>query len=219
MLDLKSWLSAFMFFFCNVAFSSMPVFLPTIINAMGFDRLSSQGLSAPPFLFAFVVVLLTAWLSDKYKSRSVPMIFHALMAMGGYLILVIAGTTRMQSHALRYMAVYPICAGFFSAVTIIITWTVNNQPSDEGKGTGMAVLNVVGQMGPLVGTRLYPDVEGPYYVKGMTVCAVAMGMVVVLAFALRVVLSRENAKRRTKEVEGEGLMGGDAQPKEFIYMI
>lgn len=219
MLDLKSWLAAFMFFFCNVAFSSMPVFLPTIVNAMGFDRLSSQGLSAPPFLFAFVVVLLTAWLSDKYKSRSVPMIFHALMAMAGYLILVVAGATRTQSHALRYLAVYPICAGFFSAVTIIITWTVNNQASDEGKGTGMAVLNVVGQMGPLVGTRLYPDVEGPYYVKGMTVCAISMGMVVVLAFALRVILSRENAKSRAKEVEGEGLMSGDAQSKEFIYMI
>jgi MFS family permease len=219
MLDPKSWLSAFMFFFCNVAFSSMPVFLPTIVNAMGFDRLSSQGLSAPPFLFAFVVVLLTAWLSDKYKSRSVPMIFHALMAMTGYLILVAAGATRTQSHALRYLAVYPICAGFFSAVTIIITWTVNNQSSDEGKGTGMAVLNVVGQMGPLVGTRLYPDVEGPYYVKGMTVCAVSMGMVVVLAFALRVVLSRANAKSRAKEVEGQGLMGGDAQIKEFVYMI
>ena len=219
MLDPKSWLSAFMFFFCNVAFSSMPVFLPTIVNAMGFDRLSSQGLSAPPFLFAFVVVLLTAWLSDKYKSRSVPMIFHALMAMVGYLILVVAGATRTQSHALRYLAVYPICAGFFSAVTIIITWTVNNQSSDEGKGTGMAVLNVVGQMGPLVGTRLYPDVEGPYYVKGMTVCAVSMGMVVLLAFALRVVLSRANAKSRAKEVEGQGLMGGDAQTKEFIYMI
>jgi MFS family permease len=219
MLDLKSWLAAFMFFFCNVAFSSMPVFLPTIVNAMGFDRLSSQGLSAPPFLFAFVVVLLTAWLSDKYKSRSVPMIFHALMAMAGYLILVVAGATRTQSHALRYLAVYPICAGFFSAVTIIITWTVNNQASDEGKGTGMAVLNVVGQMGPLVGTRLYPDVEGPYYVKGMTICAVSMGMVVILAFALRVVLRRENAKRRAKEVEGQGLMGGDARTKEFVYMI
>jgi MFS family permease len=221
MLDLKSWLAAFMFFFCNVAFSSMPVFLPTIINAMGFDRLSSQGLSAPPFLFAFVTVLLTAWLSDKYKSRSVPVIVHALMAMSGYLVLVIAGATRLQSHVVRYMAVYPICAGFFSAVTIIITWTVNNQASDEGKGTGIAVLNVVGQMSPLVGTRLYPDAEGPYYVKGMAVCAVAMGMVVVLALALRLVLSRENAKTtgKWKEAEGEGLVGGDAQTKEFIYMI
>jgi MFS family permease len=221
MLNLRSWLAAFMFFFCNVAFSSMPVFLPTIINAMGFDRESSQGLSAPPFLFAFVVVLLTAYLSDRYKSRSVPMIFHAFMAMCGYLILVVAGVERSQSHALRYAAVYPICAGFFSAVAIIITWTINNQASDEGKGTGIAVLNVVGQMGPLVGTRLYPDAEGPYYVKGMTVCAVSMGMVVILAFALRVVLSRENARMRgkRKEAEGEGLVEGSREEKGFVYMI
>jgi hypothetical protein len=55
----------------------------------------------------------------------------------------------------------------------------------------------------------------------MIVCAVAMGMVAVLALALRLVLSRENARRRGnwKEAEGEGLVGGDAQTKEFIYMI
>lgn len=146
---------------------------------------------------------------------------HASLAMCGYLVLVIAGVTKLESHAVRYMAVYPICAGFFSAVTIIITWTVNNQASDEGKGTGIAVLNVIGQMGPLVGTRLYPDAEGPYYVKGMSVCAGAMGMVVILALALRLVLKRENGKSREKwkQAEGEGLVGGDAQAKEFVYMI
>jgi len=195
LLDLRSWLAAFMFFFCNVAFSSMPVFLPTILHAMGFDRESSQGLSAPPFLFAFITVLLTAYLSDRYQTRSLPIAFHASMATCGYLILAIAGSKRSQSHALRYVAVYPVCAGFFSAVAVIITWTVNNQVSDEGKGTGIAVLNVVGQMGPLVGTRLYPDSEGPFYVRGMAVCAGCMGMVVVLACALRVVLGRENARR------------------------
>lgn len=219
--DSRSWLAAFMFFFCNVAFSSMPVFLPTIINAMGFDPMSSQGLSAPPFLFAFFVVLLTAYLSDRYQSRSVPMMLHASMAMCGYLLLIIAGVTRIQSHAIRYLAIFPVCAGFFSAVTIIITWTVNNQASDEGKGVGMAVLNVVGQMGPLVGTRLYPDVDGPYFLKGMTVCAVSMAMVVILAFALRVVLKRQNTRTRQRwqQAEGEGLVGGDAQAKQFIYMI
>lgn len=221
MRDPKSWLAALMFFCCNVAFSSMPVFLPTIVNSMGFDPVSSQGLSAPPFLFAFVVVLLTAYLSDRMQSRSIPMIFHASMAFGGYLFLSVAGSLKVQSHVLRYLAVYPICSGFFSAVTVIITWTLNNQASDEGKSTGIAVMNIVGQMGPLVGTRLYPDAEGPYFVKGMSVCAVSMGMVAILAFALRVVLSRENARRvgHWKEAEGEGLVGGDAQAKEFVYML
>ncbi|KAK6434261.1 hypothetical protein LTR95_009558 [Oleoguttula sp. CCFEE 5521] len=202
--DPKSYLTASMFFCCNVAFSSMPVFLPTIINSMGFSKLASQGLSAPPFLFAFLAVLITALLSDRWKSRSIPMVFHALLAMTGYVVLAVLGILQVTSPALRYAAIFPICAGFFSAVTVVITWTVNNQRSDEGKGTGMAVLNVIGQMGPLVGTRLYPDSQGPFYVKGMSVCAGAMGCVAVLALALRWVLTRENRRERGRRTGGDG---------------
>lgn len=216
--DPKSYLTAGMFFCCNVAFSSMPVFLPSIVKGMGFSRLASQGLSAPPFLFAFFVVLLTAFASDRLKSRSGPMMFHGVLAMSGYLIATIAGVFH-SGPILRYFATFPICAGFFSAVTIVITWTINNQASDEGKGTGMAILQIIGQMGPLVGTRLYPDHDKPYYVTGMAVCSVAMMFVFWLAFALRLVLRRENMRRRAKwkQAEGQALVGG-AQSREFIYI-
>ena len=216
--DPKSYLTAGMFFCCNVAFSSMPVFLPTIVNAMGFSRLQSQALSAPPFLFAFFVVLITAFVSDRLKSRSIPMIFHALLAMSGYIMATVAGIFH-AGPAIRYLATFPICAGFFSAVTVVITWTINNQASDEGKGTGMAILQVIGQMGPLVGTRLYPDSQAPYFVVGMAVCAGAMSVMFALALALRFVLIRENNKRRarSKESEGVGLVGS-ARRREFLYI-
>jgi MFS family permease len=216
--DPKSYLTAGMFFCCNVAFSSMPVFLPTIVNAMGFSRLQSQALSAPPFLFAFVVVLITAFISDRLKSRSIPMIFHALLAMSGYILATVAGIFH-AGPTVRYLATFPICAGFFSAVTVVITWTINNQASDEGKGTGMAILQVIGQMGPLVGTRLYPDSQAPYFVTGMVVCALAMSIMFVLAVALRFVLMRENKRRRArwKESEGVGLVGSGRR-REFLYI-
>ncbi|RMY02802.1 hypothetical protein D0868_07791 [Hortaea werneckii] len=223
--DPKAYLTAGMFFCCNVAFSSMPVFLPTIVSSMGFSQKASQGLSAPPFLFAFFVVLVTAFLSDRIKSRSIPMMFHATLAMLGYIVLAVAEAAHF-GHTLRYLAVFPICAGFFSAVTIVITWTVNNQPSDEGKGTGMAMLNIIGQMGPLVGTRLYPDAEAPYYVKGMAVCAVSMAMVADLALALRLVLKAQNARSRREwhvhesDAEGEALVGDNSRSASgpFIYL-
>lgn len=216
--DPKSWLTAAMFFCCNVAFSSMPVFLPTIVNQMGNSALASQGLSAPPNLFAFITVLITALVSDRIQSRSGPMIFHALLAMSGYLFLALAGMFHF-GHTLRYLAVFPICAGFFSAVTIVITWTLNNQTSDEGKSAGMAVLNIVGQMGPLLGTRLYPDADAPYYTTGMTICAIAMGLVAVLAFILRLVLQRANARqRRWSAAEGEGLVGDGRTDKTLVYI-
>ncbi|KAK8208042.1 hypothetical protein M8818_004080 [Zalaria obscura] len=199
--DPKSYLTAAMFFSCNVAFSSMPVFAPVIIKDMGYSALAAQGLSAPPYIYSFAVVLLTAWLSDRYSTRSIPIAIHALLAMLGYVGLALTPALHLP-NAVRYLCIYPITAGFFSAVTLTIVWTINNQKSDEGKGTGVAVLNVIGQLGPLLGTRLYPDTDEPFFVKGHAVCAFFMLLVAILAGTLRVVLRRANRK-------GEDVVSGD----------
>ena len=202
--DPKCYLTALMFFSCNVAFSSLPPFLPTIIHEMSFSPLASQALSAPPYLFSFAVVLLTAYLSDRARNRSNFVVFHALLGSAGYLWIAVAGHLR-AGEMWRYLGVYPAAAGFFSAITIIITWTINNQDSDEKRGTGVTMLNLLGQFGPLVGTRLYPDSDKPYYVKGMSVCSGFMFFVAVLAWFLRRRLARENdeAGRVEYKVIGE----------------
>lgn len=209
--DPKAYLTAAMFFCCNVAFSSMPVFLPTIVTSMGYSARTSQALSAPPFFFAFIVVLITAVISDRLKSRSIPLLLHLLIAMLGYLFVTLVGVLDLGLTTLRYLAIYPICAGFFSAITLIITWTVNNQASNEGKGTGMAILNVIGQCGPLLGTRLYPDSAAPYFVTGMTVCTISMGVAAGLVVVLRFVLIRENKRLSSWR--------GSAEREKFLYMI
>jgi len=161
-------------------------FLPTIIHEYGplaasdgyqyspknrtdYSALTSQTLSAPPYLLAFVFVLLTAHFSDRVRARARYIIFHAILAALGYALLSLLGYLRAP-FAYRYAAVYPAAAGFFSAITLILTWTLNNQNSDEKRGTGVAIMNLIGQLGPLLGTRLYPDSDGPFYVRGMAVC-------------------------------------------------
>jgi phosphatidylinositol 3,5-bisphosphate 5-phosphatase len=192
---------------------------------MGNTSLTSQALSAPPYLFAFVVVLLTAYLSDRYQSRSTFIMLHAILATLGYTAIAIAGRYRWQNNTIRYLALYPATAGFFSAITIIITWTINNQESDSRKGTGMAILNIIGQMGPLVGTSIFPKTDAPYYVRGMTICALFMALVGVLAFVLRVVLIRQNNKSRGSNRErdvGIPLVEGGMskiERKPFVFML
>jgi len=121
---------------------------------------------------------------------------HSLLACIGYVTIAAGGYFRWQNHTIRYLGLYPATAGFFSAITIIITWTINNQESDSRKGTGMAMLNLIGQCGPLVGTSIFPKTDAPYYVRGMTICAAFMALVGILAFILRVVLIKQNKRRR-----------------------
>ena len=206
LLDPKSYLTALMFFFTNMAFSSFPVFLPTIIHAMGHTVLVSQALSAPPYLISFFAVILTAYLSDRARSRWPFVVFHAVLSASGYALVALAGA-RGWGTWWRYAGVFPAAIGFFSVITIIITWSINNQESESKQGTGFAMLQLIGQMGPLVGTRLYPDKHGPLYISGMSVCAAAMVLVAVLAVFLRFYLARLNRKA----LEGYGKMAEEGR--------
>ena len=192
---------------------------------MGYSALASQALSAPPYLAAFFAVLLTAYFSDRYRIRSAFVIFHALLASFGYAMMAIAGSME-ASAKWRYLGVYPAAMGFFSVVTIIITWTINNQDSDSKKGTGVAMLNYIGQLGPLVGVHLYPDSDQPYYVKGMAICACFMATVAVLAYALRRILGIKNQRMAIEDSkaggEDEGLVvqnPADQGRKHFMFML
>ncbi|XPS99730.1 hypothetical protein M3J09_008900 [Ascochyta lentis] len=219
--DPKCYLTAFMFFSCNVAFGSIPVFLPTIIKDMGFESITVQGLTAPPYLVAFFVVIATAYYSDRLQTRSTFLIAHALLAASGYITIAVLGHLKSPHTLSRYFALYPAIAGFFSCITVIITWTINNQDSDSKKGTGMAILNVIGQCGPLVGASIFPSEEGPWYVKGMTICAGFMMLTAFLAGVLRWTLIRENRRGRGSVAYAglpldEGGRAGEKRVFEFM---
>jgi hypothetical protein len=56
------------------------------------------------------------------------------------------------------------------------------------------LLNLIGQVGPVLGTRLYPSAEGPRFVKGQAVCAAFLFFTAFLALALRTLLVWENGR-------------------------
>jgi hypothetical protein len=223
-----------MYFSCNVSFSSLPVFLPTIINEMGFSPINAQGLSAPPYFIvsplsfslpcpqqplplfhilhlyiinptkSFLTVLLSTHLADRHAQRGITIAILSLVGATGYILL--AATTLTS---IRYFAVYLAAIGVFPTIINILPWVLNNQGSDTKRGTGLAMLNVVGQCGPLLGTRIYPAADAPYYRVGMWTCAGFMLGVAGLSMVLRMLLVREN--RRFDEKFGRVGEAGDTE--------
>jgi hypothetical protein len=137
-----------MYFSTNIGFSSLPVYLPTILSEMGFTAIHAQGLSAPPYFCAFLAVIVSTYLSDKTQQRGLVEIAVSLIGAVGYIIL--ATTTSVGA---RYFAVYLAAIGVFPSIINVIPWILNNQGSDTKRGMGVVILNVVGQCSPLLGTR------------------------------------------------------------------
>ncbi|KAI3330208.1 major facilitator superfamily domain-containing protein [Ustulina deusta] len=194
--NIKTWIPPLMYFSCNVSFSSLPVFLPVILQSMGFTAVNAQGLSAPPYVLAFIVCVTTTWIADRTQQRGAMLVVLSLVGGVGYIVLATC-----KGVGVRYFAVFLAAAGVFSCIANILPWTINNQGSDSKRGAAIALLNIIGQAGPLLGTRLFPEHEKPYYVKGMSICAAFMFFNALLALTLRVYLAWENRTFEKRDAE------------------
>lgn len=197
--DIKNWCCMLMFFSLNVSFASLPVYMPTIIEDMGYSSVNAQGLSAPPYIFTFFLVLAASYFSDKMRVRSLFIMGITLLGCVGFLLLAFIDTT-----GVRYFACFLVAAGVFPNIPLLIAWSGNMHGSDSKKGLGFVLLQAVGQCGPLLGTHLFPAREGPRYQKGCLVSFAFLAFASIVALVLRLHLQRLNKELDAKYGVAEG---------------
>lgn len=187
---------------------------------MGYTSLNAQGLSACPYLTAYVICVTASFISDKARMRGPFIIFFCCAGGVGYVLLATIHTT-----GVRYFATFLVCAGVFPAVALTFTWVTDNQGSASKRGAGLAIFGMVGQCGPILGARLFPKRDQPWYSKGMWVCAGILFGAALIASILSLCLRLQN-KRRDKKfgksdldyVPAEVHTLGDAHPM-YRYVL
>ena len=90
---------------CDQSFS---LFLPTIIKSLGYSSVNAQLLTVPPNFGAFLLVLVTAALSDRIKARGPIMIAGCILAIAGYIMLLAAKTP-----SVRYGGTFLVASGVY----------------------------------------------------------------------------------------------------------
>ena len=150
--DYKNYCHACLHFCCNYSFAGLSNFLPTIVHNMGYDSISAQGLTAPPYFGAFLASILVAWVSDRYGSRGYLLAGSAALSSVGYALLA-----SQQSTGVRYLGVWMAACGIFPALAINMTWMLNNNAGETKKGIGMSILAIIGQCSSFVASVVFPD--------------------------------------------------------------
>lgn len=112
-----------MYFSCNVGFSSLPVFLPTILKDMGFNAIDSQGLTAPPFFLSFLVTIFSTWIADKTQQRGYTIMVLTTLGGIGYILLA-----TVKSVGVRYFGVFLAASGIFPSIANILPWVTSMFP-------------------------------------------------------------------------------------------
>lgn len=177
--------------FCNnISFASLPLFLPTIVSEMGsFTEVQSNGITAPPYLLCFILIIVASIVSDRLRLRGPCCALFAILAAIGFILL---GTT--TSVRLRYFGTF-LAVMIFVNTSITLIWNSNTNSTGSRKAGGLWIMMTVGQCGPLLGTNVFPSSDGPYYRKGSWICCAVSLLSAACACTLSFLLWRENKRR------------------------
>lgn len=208
-------------FSTNVSFASLPLFLPTIISEMGsFDTLTANGLSAPPYVLSFILIIAVTFLSDKFRARGPFSALFAVVAAIGYLVLALTSAT-----AGRYFSCFLIVTIFVS-VALNLVWNANTNENESKRAGGVWIIQCVGQCGTVLGTNMFPSSEKPFYRKGMWIGFAFSLLTASICTSLSFMLWQENKRRDAKYGKVSDILSDNADavtelPTEatFRYII
>ncbi|KAG2754910.1 MFS general substrate transporter [Suillus brevipes Sb2] len=212
------WLLAPVLFFLGTTLYGLAYFEPTIVAGLGYTGNKAQLMSAPPFAFAFVVSMITAVISDRYKCRGFMLIFFSVCNLVGFIMFYAS-----KSNHVRYGSLFLTISGSYCGAPPVITWVANNSAPHIRRATSVAIAFIMTNSGGILVTWLLGSLSpAPNYTKAtITFIIMSVGMVVLSSATLAYLWhqNRLKAERRqygTPEDEPEGL--GD-QSAWFIYNL
>jgi len=151
---------------------SLAYFQPTIVNSLGYSASRSQLMSVPPFVVAFIVMLVTAYISDKYCARGLVAIGCALMGMIGFILFYVADPLQTS---LKYGSLFISISGAYSTLPPLSAWQSNNSECHYRRASSIAIGFISSNLGGILSTWLFPQKEKPGYhtgtLVGLTFCA------------------------------------------------
>ncbi|KXJ90026.1 major facilitator superfamily domain-containing protein [Microdochium bolleyi] len=187
--DKRTWLFCLMQNF-HLSACSFNSFFPTVVRTLGFNTTITLVMTCPPFIVAGAAGILTGWSSGRRHERTWHITAGLTVAIVGFVIAASSLNT-----AARYVACFVFPIGAYSVNSVIIGWASSTLgQTKEKKAVVLAMTNVGGQIGYIYGAYLWPKYDEPRYAIGFGASAAFALLSIACAWAIRVLLQRENRK-------------------------
>jgi len=192
--DWKTYFFASALFGMDTMLYGYSTFLPTIIKSIGGTAWSNaqvQALTIPCYALGAIAYLAVARLSDAHQMRGLYTIVFAAVSMAGYGVLLADA-----SSGVHYFGCFLVAMGLYVAVGLPLAWLPNNSPryGKRTAATGFQLTcgNAAGVMAPF----LYPNADGPRFVKGHAVSLAMVGFAAAMYAVLWAALAKLNRDRK-----------------------
>lgn len=190
--DWKTWTGMFVYMGTAGPLWAFSLFLPTIVQQLGYTSTKAQLLSVPPYAVACLMTIFIGWVADRTGERGLCNIGMSLFGIAGFSILLAS-----EDPLVKYAGVFLGALGIYPTIANTITWTSNNIEGVYKRGVALGCVIGWGSLQGVVSSSVYRTADAPHFRLGH---GVVLGYMVVFLLGgsiLQTILLRsENNKRR-----------------------
>lgn len=181
-------------FVLDLGSCTISYFIPTIVKSMGYTSVHAQYMTIPIWMVGAVFLVALSWTSDKTGDRQ----FH----VAGCLCLSFVCTIvciAVNNAKVQYAMLCFYIAGLYTALPLILNWTseVISLPAEK-RAVVMALVNSVGNLSAVYGSRLWPTSDGPTFTKGFATTGAFTGFGTLLALMIPIIVKFLPKEPRTQ---------------------
>lgn len=194
--DWRTWAFCLMY---NTHLSSVSFqnFLPTVVRTLGYNRTTTLALTCPPYLLAAAAGIGMSYTSGRFNERTWHITIFKCIIIAGFIIPAV--TTNI---AARMVAIFMFVSFSFGINNLLLGWisaTLGQTP--EKKAVALAICNTMGNLSSVYTPYLWPDADGPRFIKAWMASIGFSIVVIIMVWVMRITLQRQNKKLRRENPE------------------
>ena len=190
-LDIKVYGFAATFFLLNLVSTALSYFLPIILQSgMGFSTNKAILLSAPPYYYAVIPVLLSSWIGDKYRLRGPVISFNSLCLIAGFGMLGFA-----DQVTVRYIGTYLATGAYVSNWAALNSYQASNITGQWKRAVTAAAITACNGLGGVAGSFIVRQTEAPRYPTAIYVSIGSHILIIGIVLAFSAYFYNANSKQ------------------------
>jgi len=162
--DWKTYAFAIIYMGCDGALYAFSLFLPSIINQLGYTATKANLLSVPPYAAAAILTITVGWYADRTGRRGLCNIFICLLGIVGFSMLL-----GSQKAGVKYAGTFLGAMGIYPCIANTISWASNNVEGVYKRGVTLGIVIGWGNLNGVVSSNIYRQKDSPKYIPGHSV--------------------------------------------------
>ncbi|KIM26839.1 hypothetical protein M408DRAFT_330417 [Serendipita vermifera MAFF 305830] len=158
--DWKCWLQVCVYIGVLIPVYAFSLFIPTIINELGYSAANAQLLSTPPYVAGCFFTVLIGIMSDNMKLRGPFVVLCASVAIAGYAILY---ATPAGHPGTAYAGTVIAACGVFPSIAVVLAWAGGSAGGDVKRGTAIAMTIGIANLGGICSSFIYRTQDAPAF--------------------------------------------------------